>query len=149
MDVKYVYQLGKRNFQFSVFDPYTKKYYFSIFKTKESINAINTFKLAEKYFKFKILSIQTDNGSEFRGIFHDWLQNNNIPHYFIPKKSPWWNANVERVHRTIDDEYYQNTNRIWNTPYEWLEYYNFKRIHLTLNGLTPHEKYLESVTLDC
>ncbi len=149
MDVKYVYQLGKRSFQFSVFDPYTKKYYFNIFKTKESINAINTFKLAERYFKFKILSIQTDNGSEFRGIFHDWLQKKNIPHYFIPKKSPWWNANVERVHRTIDEEYYQNTNRIWNTPYEWLNYYNFKRIHLTLNGLTPHEKYLESVTLDC
>ena len=77
---------GKRNFQFSVFDPYTKKYYFSIFKTKESINAINTFKLAERYFKFKILSIQTDNGGEFRGIFHNWLQKNNIPNYFIPKK---------------------------------------------------------------
>jgi transposase len=149
MDVKYVYKSGKRNFQFSVFDPYTKKYYFSIFKTKESINAINTFKLAERYFKFKILSIQTDNGGEFRGIFHNWLQKNNIPHYFIPKKSPWWNANVERVHRTIDDEYYQNVNRIWKTPYEWLDYYNFKRIHLTLNGLTPQEKYLESVTLDC
>jgi len=28
-----------------------------------------------------------------------------------------------------------------------LRYYNFERIHLTLNGKTPHEKW-ESVTLD-
>ena len=73
----------------------------------------------------------------------------NTPHYFIPKKSPYWNANVERVHRTIDDEYCQNPLRVWKNVYEWLNYYNFERIHLSLNGLTPQEKYLQSVTLDC
>jgi len=149
MDVKYVYEQGKRMFQFSVFDPFTLKYHFTVFPAKESANSIIALLEAQKYFGFKILSVQTDNGSEFRGIFHNWLLRKNIPHYFIPKKSPWWNANVERVHRTIDDEYYQNTARIWKTPYEWLHFYNFERIHLTLNGLTPHEKYLKSVTLDC
>jgi putative transposase len=149
MDVKYVYEKGKREFQFSVFDPFTKKYFFGVYATKESQNAIDVFKKAERYFKFGILSVQTDNGSEFRSIFHKWLQRRNITHYFIPKKSPWWNANVERVHRTVDDEYYHNPRRIWKTVYEWLDYYNFKRIHLSINGLTPHEKYLESVTLDC
>lgn len=148
LDVKYVYELGMRKFQFSVFDPFTKKYYFKIFSTKESKNAITVFLLAKKYFKFDIVSVQTDNGGEFRGCFHDWLTKKNIPHYFIPKRSPYWNANVERVHRTIDEEYYHNPLRIWKTPYEWLHYYNFQRIHLTLNGLTPQEK-LESVTLDC
>lgn len=148
MDIKYVYEDGMREYQFSVFDPYTKKYYFSVFPTKESKNAVAVFKQAEKYFRFKILSVQTDNGSEFRGNFHIWLTKHNIPHYFIPKKSPWWNGNVERVHRTIDDEYYQNPYRVWKTAYEWLDFYNFKRIHLSINGLTPQEK-LESVTLDC
>lgn len=148
IDVKYVYEEGLRKFQFSIFDPFTRKYHFTIFPTKESKNAIVAFQRAQRYFGFNILSIQTDNGSEFRGCFHTWLTRHNIPHYFIPKKSPWWNANVERVHRTIDDEYYHNTQRIWNTPYQWLYYYNFQRIHLSLNGLTPQEK-LESVTLDC
>ena len=148
LDVKYVYEQGTRKFQFSVFDPFTKKYYFKIFPTKESKNAITVFLSAKKYFKFDIVSVQTDNGGEFRGCFHDWLTRKNIPHYFIPKRSPYWNANVERVHRTIDEEYYHNPLRIWKTPYEWLDYYNFQRIHLTLNGLTPQEK-LESVTLDC
>lgn len=149
MDIKYVYENGKRRFQFSVLDPYTEKYHFTIFDTKESKNAIIAFKNAEKYFGFKIVSVQSDNGGEFRGEFHGWLTKNNITHYFIPKRSPYWNAQVERVHKTIDDEYYQNPFRVWRTVDEWLHYYNFERLHLTLNGLTPQEKLLQSVTLDC
>lgn len=149
MDVKYVYEDGARRFQFSVLDPCTLKYHFTVFSARESKNAIVAFKNAEDYFGFKIISVQTDNGSEFRGDFHDWLTKNRIAHYFIPKKSPYWNAQVERIHKTIDDEYYQNPLRIWKTAYEWLRYYNFERIHLTLNGLTPQEKLLQSVTLAC
>lgn len=149
MDIKYVYDCRRRKFQFSVLDPYTEKYHFTIFDTKESKNAIIAFNDAQKYFGFKILSVQSDNGGEFRGEFHTWLTKNNIPHYFIPKKSPYWNAEVERVHKTIDDEYYQNPFRVWKTIDEWLHYYNFERLHLTLNGLTPQEKLLQSVTLDC
>lgn len=149
MNIKYVYVRGKRNFQFSVFDPYSKQYFFLVFPRKESRNAITTFQKAERYFGFRIASVQSDNGSEFRGCFHVWLARKEIRHYFIPKKSPWWNANVERVHRTIDEEYYHNPKRIWNSPYEWLRYYNKERIHLSLNGLTPYEKYLEGVTIDC
>lgn len=148
MDVKYVYENGTRKYQFSVLDPFTEKYHFTIFSTKESKNSIVAFKKAEKYFGFKLLSVQTDNGSECRGCFHDWLTKHNVPHYFIPKSSPYWNAQVERIHKTVDDEFYHNPYRIWKTIYEWLHYYNFERIHLTLNGLTPQEK-LESVTLDC
>lgn len=149
MDVKYVYESSLRKFQFSVFDPFTCKYYFKVFTTRESQNAIIVFLEAQKYFGFKILSVQTDNGSEFRGYFHDWLTQNNIQHYFIPKSSPYWNAQVERVHRTIDDEYYLNPLRVWKTSYEWLDYYNFERLHETLSGLTPQEKLLQYVTLDC
>jgi transposase InsO family protein len=149
MDVKYVYASGKRKFLFSVFDPFTRKYHFTVFASKESRNAITALLNAEAYFGFRIASVQNDNGTEFRGEFHAWLTKKNIPHFFIPKKSPWWNAHVERVHRTLDDEFFLNANRIWASPAEWLHFYNFKRIHLTLNGLTPHEKFLQSVTLDC
>lgn len=149
MDVKYVYPNGHRQYQFSVLDPYSKKYHFSVFDTKESNNAIRAIQAAGQYFGFTIASVQTDNGSEFRGNFHTWLTKHDIPHYFIPKSSPYWNANVERVHRTIDDEYYHNPHRVWQTPYEWLRYYNFERLHLSLDGLTPQEKVLQSVTIDC
>jgi len=149
MDVKYIYPRGHRQYQFSVFDPYTNLYHLSIFDTKESRNCIEAFLNAELYFRFKILSVQTDNGSEARGEFHKWLTAKNIIHYFIPKKSPWWNAQVERVHRTVDDEYYHNPFRIWKTVYEWMDFYNTQRIHTKLNGLTPVEKLAQSVTIDC
>lgn len=149
LDVKYVYEGSRRKYQFSVFDPYTEQYFFLVFPTKESKNAATAFKRAERYFGFKVLSVQTDNGSEFRGVFHQWLTKKHIPHFFIPKKSPWWNGKVERVHRTMDEEYYQNPFRVWTTREAWLRYYNYERIHLSLNGLTPREKMLRSVTLEC
>ncbi|PJA62710.1 MAG: hypothetical protein CO161_05020, partial [Candidatus Portnoybacteria bacterium CG_4_9_14_3_um_filter_44_9] len=134
LDVKYVYPKGRREYQFSVFDPFTKMYYFKVFSTKESRNAIIVFKKAQRYFGFKILSVQTDNGGEFRGVFHRWLTKLKLPHYFIPKRSPWWNANVERIHKTIDDEFYLNPYRAWDNIHQWLYYYNFERIHLSLGG---------------
>ncbi len=146
MDVKYVYLNIKRQYQFSVLDPYSRLYHFSILDTRESKNAITAFQEAEKYFGFPIHSIQTDNGSEFRGDFHHWLTRNNLTHYFIPKSSPNWNPHVERVHKTIDDEYYLNPYRVWKTPAEWLAYYNEERIHQSLGGLTPREKVAQSVT---
>jgi len=148
-DTKYVYLNAKRKFQFSLFDPFTKKYFFMIFPTKESKNAISVFLETQQYFGFNILSVQTDNGSEFRGEFHKWLTKKNITHYFIPKKSPWWNANVERAHRTVDEEYYHNPKRVFQTTIQWLNFYNFERIPLSINGQTPHEKFIQSVTLDC
>ena len=148
MDVKYVYERGKRKYQFSVLDPYTRLHHFSIFPTKHSKNSIAAYMAAEQYFGFEISSVQTDNGSEARGEFHSWLTEQDISHYFIPKSSPWWDGYVERVHRTIDDEYYHNPHRQFRTPYEWLEYYNTERIHQSLGDLTPREK-LQSVTIDC
>lgn len=145
LDVKYVWREGKRHYQFSVFDPYTELYFFLIFPTRESRNAAAALVAAGSYFGFSIVSVQTDNGSEFRGEFHGYCGVRRIPHYFIPKKSPWWNGKVERVHRTMDEEYYLNPVRSWNTPEEWLEYYNTERIHLSIGGKTPREKVAEAL----
>lgn len=149
LDTKHIWEDGIIKYLFSVLDPYTSKYFAKVFLTKESKNAIILHKEAENYFGFKILSTQTDNGSEFRGTYHRWLEGNSIPHHFIPKNSPLWNSKIERIHKTIDDEYFLNSDSPFQTIQEWLHFYNFERIHLSLNGLTPHEKYLESVTLDC
>jgi len=145
LDVKYVYEGSLRRYQFTVLDPSTQLLHFTISDTRESKNAIIALQAARKFFGFNITSVQTDNGSEFRGVFHRWLDAKNIRHYFIPKHSPWWNAYVERVHKTIDDEFYHNELRPRKTRHEWLHFYNTERIHLTLNGLTPREKAKQSV----
>jgi len=72
MDVKFIWKNNNWNYLFSVFDPLTRMYHFTIFKTKESKNAIIAIQNANNYFGFNINSIQTDNGGEFRGEFHDY-----------------------------------------------------------------------------
>lgn len=149
LDVKYVYPEGRRAYQFTVLDPYTELCHAEAFPARESENAALVLERAAGSFGFPVLSVQTDNGSEFRGEFHAWCETHGIPHFFIPKKSPWWDGKVERVHRTADEEFYQNPRREWRTLAEWLRWYNEERIHLTLRGMTPREKadwWLSTVT---
>lgn len=154
MDIKYVHgPQGERMYQYSVIDVFTQKIYFKIFRNKNSLNAIKTIQEAEQYFNGTILAIQTDNGSEFRGEFHAWVTGYGKKHYFIPKGSPYWNGRVERLHRTIDDEYYLNPRRPWPDVFSWMEWYNTERPHLSLKGLTPEQCYQlnldKSVTPRC
>jgi len=115
-DIKYIYPDGKRKYLFSVFDPYTEQYYFWIADTKHSYQAITAFKCAEEYFDFKILSVQTDNGSEFVGSWQSLDDSaftktvcsvEGLVHRTIPPGAHTWQADVETTHRIIEDEFYE------------------------------------------
>lgn len=152
-DAKYVWIDNTRKYQRTFIDIYTGMHHAVITDTLEAKDTIKAFEEAEKIFPFKILGIQNDNGSENRGVFHQYLGEKGIAHYFIPKSSPNWDGAVERAHGVIDQEFYLNPTRPWKTLSEYLYWYNNERIHLGkyLNGLTPMEKYLEwkSVTSRC
>jgi transposase InsO family protein len=111
--------------------------------TMTAEDTINAYLNAEKFFPFKILGIQNDNGSENRGEFHKFLGEKGVAHYFIPKCSPQWDGSVERAHGVIDQEYYLNPRRTWKSLNEYLMWYNYERIHLGkyLNGMIPIEKW--------
>ena len=154
LDIKYVWIDGGRMYQRTFTDVYTGMQYFEYGKTKDDDLTIAAFLNAQKFFPFKIIAIQTDNGGEFRGTFHAYLGTIGIAHYFIPKRSPYWNGVVERAHGVVDQEYYLNPFRQWNTREEYLTYYNYERLHdgKNLNCLTPFEKfkyYQRSVTSKC
>jgi len=154
MDAKYVWQDNRRRYQRTFIDIWTGIQFATITDTMTAEDTINAFMEAEKYFLFKILGVQSDNGSENRGDFHKYLGEKGIAHYFIPKSSPQWDGAVERAHGVIDQEFYLNPTRPWKTLEEYLHFYNYERIHLGkyLNGLIPYEKYLEweaSVTSRC
>ncbi len=62
MDIKYVYDKGIKKYQFSVFNPYTEMYYFTIFDTKESKVQFKFFKklrniLNLKYYQYKLTMV--------------------------------------------------------------------------------------------
>lgn len=142
MDAKYLFQDGKRTYQRTFIDVYTGMERALVTATMEAADTVRAFEYVEAKFPFPIHGIQTDNGSENRGDFHQYLIEKGIAHYFIPKRSPQWNGAVERVHRSNDEEYHLNPNRQW-TFEEYQDWFNNERPHLGkyLKGLTPMEKY--------
>ena len=66
--------------------------------------------LWKKFFKrlpFRILVVQTDNGSEFQSLFHWYLRDRDIQHVYIKPRTPRLNGKVERSHRIDNQEFYQ------------------------------------------
>lgn len=148
LDVKYVPGESRTwNYQYRFIDVVTNMQFAVTMESRDAKTTISAFKKAKKYFPFPIRGIQTDNGGEFRGKFHEYLIRNKIPHRYIPKRSAPWNGKVERANRSVDDEYYLNPTRPWKDISEYVEWYNTDRPHLgkTMNGLTPHQKYLSLI----
>ena len=145
LDVKYVPGEDLTwSYQYRFLDTVTNLQFAVETKSKDAFSTIWAYRQAKRYFPFLIAGIQTDNGSEFRGVFHKYLINKNITHRYIPKRSAPWNGKVERANRSIDDEYYLNENRPWDKLQAYTYWYNHQRPHegKGMNGLTPYEKYL-------
>ena len=142
-DAKYIWISNERKYQRTFIDIYTGFQYATVTDRLDSVSMITAFEEAEKSFPFQINGVQSDNGSENRGEFHQYLGKRGIAHYFIPKSSPNWDGAVERAHGVIDQEYYLNPTRPWKTLEEYLHFYNYERIHLGkyLNGMIPVEKF--------
>jgi len=152
LDVKYVPGTDQSwSYQYRFIDTVTNLQYAVEMEVKDAWSTITAFKQAKQHFPFTITGIQTDNGSEFGGAFHIYLINQNITHRYIPKRSAPWNGKVERANRSIDDEYYLNPTRPWNTLAQYTSWYNNERPHLGkgMNGQTPYQKYLSLAEQKC
>ena len=123
MDAKYIWEDNMRKYQRTFVDIYTGMQFASVTSTMTAEDTVNAFLEAEVSFPFKIMGIQTDNGSENRGDFHQHIGAKGIAHYFIPKSSPTWDGAVERAHGVIDQEYYLNPTRTWKSLEEYLHWY--------------------------
>jgi transposase InsO family protein len=108
---------------------------------------------------FPIHAILSDNGFEFSYklvLGRDdhpmdlWCKRHGINHQTIPPGEKELNGKVERNHR-IDAQYFYHrapTDSLahFNERFrDWIAYYNNKRPHGSLNGLTPAEKLKERI----
>lgn len=92
-----------------------------------------------KAWGWKPRAISTDNGNEFRArTFGDQLTQDGIKHRFIRAGRPQSNGKVERVQRTLLEEFYQPTFATYVQPSitglrrdlnDYLTYYNWQRPH--------------------
>ena len=138
---------GHRLYQWTAIDVLTKLRVLSASTRLSSRQGMLFLQICEQEFKFKIKSIQTDNGKEFQDEFKHYLEKNNVSHYFIEPHSPKQNSYVERSHRTDDDDFYNQGNTFLSLKNflprlkRWQEEYNTERPHQSLNYLTPYEYF--------
>lgn len=94
---------------------------------------------------YKIHTVQTDNGSEFAGMFKEAIDHLEAAHLWSRPRSPKSNGFVERFNWTIQDEFLNyhigeaevNSNHFDQLLSDWLVFYNTKRPHQGLNYKTP------------
>lgn len=110
-----------------------------------------------------LLRILTDRGTEYCGArehheYELYLALEDIDHSRTKAKSPQTNGICERLHRTMQDEFYATAFRkkIYNTLQElqadldvWLDEYNNNRTHTGkyCYGRTPVQTFLETLSL--
>lgn len=144
LDVKYVPKSdGVWLYQYRCIDTVTQIQAVVETATRDAATTIRVFQEMRTTFPFTITGVQTDNGGEFRGVFHEFLLQEDIIHRFIPKRSAPWNGKVERANRSVDDEYYFNPTQPWESIADYTHWYNHERYHLGkhMDGKTPYEKY--------
>jgi hypothetical protein len=118
----------------------------TIFSSQLAKLFLNDIQAATNY---TIHTVQTDNGSEFEGKFHQALDQ--INHLWSYPKKPKTQGYVERFNWTLQDEFVNYTiDQLTHDPVgfdqalkEWLTFYNTKRPHQGLDYQTPNQVLLQ------
>lgn len=150
MDVKYVTPelsgLPHTLFLYAVIDIFSRYKQGVMLPLLDQGYAIQSLKLIRPFLPFTPDFIQTDNGLEFQSRFYEFVTGTlRCSHHYIHKSNPNENAVIERSFRTDEEEFFLNPSQqtyddpvSLNAKYqEYLDWYNTKRPHLSLNLKTP------------
>ena len=165
IDVKYVpkacmspelQEKGEKYYQYTAIDEYTRIRY-TWFTNEHSTYMSSEFvKRAVKYFKFKIETVQTDNGFEFtnrlswnaftknkKTLFEKTLEELGIRQKLIKPYTPKENGRVERSHRKDQERFYYkkvfcSLEDLRNRGADWRKEYNNFPMR-PLGWLSPNE----------
>ena len=156
-----------RIYQQTFIDTYSRVAFAKLYESKHAITSADI--LNDRVLPFfeehqiPMLRILTDRGTEYKGkIEHHeyemYLHIENIEHSKTQVRHPQSNGICERLHRTMQEEFYAVTFRrklYDNMPElqkdldEWVNYYNHERPHSGryCYGKTPMETFIESLPL--
>jgi transposase InsO family protein len=145
--IHYICPLTKtRRYVYTVIDLYTRMAYVEIHPRILPGLAANVVLHARNELGFGFAMVQADNGLEFSRYFEQVLARHNMPVRHTRLGRPNDNAHIERFNRTVQEECLGShitckttTAHIQAKLNNYLEYYNFKRVHLGLQMRTPAE----------
>jgi|SRR3990172_580575 len=145
--IHYICPLTKsRRYVYTVIDLHTRMAYAEVHSRILPGLAARVILHARNEFGFGLQMVQADNGLEFSHYFEQVLRSNGMPTRHTRLGRPNDNAHIERFNRTIQEEclgntitYKTTTAQIQRKINQYLEFYNFKRVHLGLQMRTPAE----------
>jgi transposase InsO family protein len=136
---------GMKRYIFTAVDHVAKLGFARMYPTKSSQNAADFLRRLQFLTAGHIVNLQTDNGSEFAGMFEDAARALGLAQYFSRVRTPKDNAVNERFNETLTYEFLRFGNldadvaRFNAKLAPWLLEYNTVRPHQTLTYLTPLE----------
>lgn len=152
IDIKYVYVVGEARFCYlmcviDVFDRMIIDYHIGLScEGKHAAQLIQRSLWKRQLFGREVRpTIRTDNGPQFiSNAFETACETLEVEHERIPPKTPNKNAHIESFHSLIQKERldrtefatYQEAYKVVN---EYIDFYNFRRIHGSLRDLSPAE----------
>jgi transposase InsO family protein len=150
MDIKY---LPEGLYQLTLIDDCSRLTAATVLAGRTQADVIQALPRLFAAFPFPLQCIQTDNGSEFESAFHRVLVEQGIRHVRIRPRQPHLNGKVERVQRTIAEEYWDGVICLPGPAWEdglqtYLRIYNRHRPHRSLDYQTPWRYALQRLTTD-
>lgn len=146
MDALTLYVLNRKYYFVTAIDIVTKFAWCQLTTSLSSLKATSALKEFTKAYAHPVRVVQTDNGGEFLGYFHQYLKVKGITHEFIYPRSPKINGVVERFNRTLKEEFLNRTDSLHHDVLlfnqkltKYLNWYNQKRPHYSLGYTTPAE----------
>jgi transposase InsO family protein len=139
MDVKY---LPEGRFQLTLIDDCSRLTAATVLPDRTQATVISAMPRLLTAFPFTLRCIQTDNGPEFERQLTNWLTSQGTRHTRIRPRQPHLNGKVERVQRTIAEEYWDGVTiaagPTWDHGLQaYLRRYNRLRPHRSLAYETP------------
>lgn len=156
-----------RIYQQTFIDTYSRVAFAKLYDAKTAIASADI--LNDKVLPFfeeqniPLLRVLTDRGTEFKGSLQEhpyelYLHIEGIEHSKTQVKRPQSNGICERLHRTIQEEFYavvfrkklyDNLELLQKDLDEWINYYNNERPHSGryCYGKTPMQTFIESLPL--
>ena len=152
VDIKYGYIHGEDRFLYvlsyiDVFDREVVDYHIGL--RCEGKDAASTLEHAlwkrKLYEGSQLPTIRSDNGPQFVSTtFESTCEQLQIEHERIPPRTPNMNAHIESFHRIFEDDClsryeFENYAHAYAVIVEFMDYYNNRRMHSSLNFLSPVE----------
>ena len=131
-----------RFYVFAVIDTFSRLGYAEYSSSVRQKDSIGVVKKAQDYFGFTFSTVQSDNGPEFRNGFEFHLKISGMQVRHSRVRRPNDNAHVERFIRTLQDEClgsHPQERSINKKLSNYIDFYNEKRLHLSLNLNSPRQ----------